>query len=213
MKIESSRGIILRTRPLTETSLIVNWLTPEFGRVSTAAKGARRPKSPFSGKLDLFYEADLSFARSNRSDLHTLREVSLRETHAVLRRELGSLQQAGYAAALIEQTTESDTPLPDIFDLFCGFVNHVAASEAKPRNVFAFELRLLRALGLEPDAEEKFPEATRRLMSELTESPWEDLVKLRATTAQARGIQQFLHGFLIYQFGKLAAGRHGALGA
>src|SRR5690349_13798465 len=186
MKIESSRGIILRTRPLTETSLIVNWLTPEFGRVSTAAKGARRPKSPFSGKLDLFYEADFSFARSSRSDLHTLREVSLRETHAILRRELGSLQQAGYAAALIEQTTESDTPLAEIYDLFSSFVNHVASSEAKPRNVFAFELKLLRALGLEPDAEEKFPEATRQLISELTESPWDGLVKLRATTAQAR---------------------------
>src|SRR6185369_12632468 len=101
---ERATGIILRTRPLTETSLIVNWLTPEFGRVSTAAKGARRPKSPFAGKLDLFYEADFSFSRSRRSDLHALREVNLRRTHAELRRELGALQQAGYGAALIVQT-------------------------------------------------------------------------------------------------------------
>src|ERR1051325_7689890 len=96
---ESSIGIVLRTRPFTETSLIVNWLTPELGRISTVAKGARRPKSPFLGKLDLFYVAEFSFARSRRSELHTLREVSLRETHVPLRRELGYVQQAAYAAA------------------------------------------------------------------------------------------------------------------
>src|SRR6516164_9889293 len=112
--IENATGLVLRTRPLTETSLIVQWLTPNFGRLATVAKGARRPKSPFRGKLDLFYLADFSFNRSRRSELHALREVSLRETHPGLRRELGCLQQASYGVALIEQTTETETPLPAI---------------------------------------------------------------------------------------------------
>ncbi|HXA44461.1 MAG TPA: recombination protein O N-terminal domain-containing protein, partial [Candidatus Angelobacter sp.] len=56
--IKNATGIILRTRPLTETSLIVHWLTPDLGRLATVAKGARRPKSPFAGRLDLFYVAD-----------------------------------------------------------------------------------------------------------------------------------------------------------
>ena len=109
--IQTATGIILRTRPLTETSLIVHWLTPNFGRMATVAKGARRPKSPFLGKLDLFYLADFSFSRSRRSDLHILREVSLRETHGPLRQNLASLRQAAYAAAFIEQATETETPL------------------------------------------------------------------------------------------------------
>ena len=70
---ERSQGIILRIRPLTESSLIVHWLAPESGRLSTVAKGAKRPKSPFRGKLDLFFAAEFSFHRSRRSDLHTLR--------------------------------------------------------------------------------------------------------------------------------------------
>ena len=82
---ESATGLILRTRPLTETSLIVHWLTPDIGRLATVAKGARRAKSPFLGKLDLFYLADFSFSRSRRSDLHTLREVSLRNPQGALR--------------------------------------------------------------------------------------------------------------------------------
>ena len=61
------------------------WLTPAEGRLATVAKGARRHKSPFLGKLDLFYQAEFSFARSRRSGLHTLREVRLLETREALR--------------------------------------------------------------------------------------------------------------------------------
>src|SRR5512139_17835 len=98
--VERTSGLILRTYPLTETSLIVHWLTPAMGRLATVAKGARRPKSPFRGKLDLFYEADFSFNRSRRSELHNLREVTVRETHSVLRQDLACLQQAAHCAAL-----------------------------------------------------------------------------------------------------------------
>src|ERR1700679_3357584 len=103
MNLARTTGLVLRTRPLTETSLIVQWLTRDFGRLATVAKGARRNKSPFRGQLDLFYLADLSFARSGRSELHTLREVKLRETHPGLRQDLAHLQQASYCALLIEQ--------------------------------------------------------------------------------------------------------------
>ena len=71
--IETATGLILRTRPLTETSLIVNWLTPDAGRIATVAKGARRTKSPFLGGLDLFYLADFSFSRSRRSPVSRAR--------------------------------------------------------------------------------------------------------------------------------------------
>src|SRR5580700_11628958 len=111
---ETGTGLILRTRPLTDTSLIIHWLTPDFGRMATVAKGARRPKSPFAGKLDLFYLAEFSFQRSRRSELHQLREVSLKETHAAIREELEYLQQASYCTALVEPTTEMETPLPEI---------------------------------------------------------------------------------------------------
>src|SRR5215467_6483579 len=115
---ESASGLILRTRRLTETSLIVHWLTPALGRLATVAKGALRPKSPFRGKLDLFYLAEFSFVRSRRSELHTLREASLRATNSALRQDLAYLRQASYCAALVEQTTEMDTPLPGVYEFF-----------------------------------------------------------------------------------------------
>src|SRR6266699_2815604 len=118
--IETTTGVVLRKRPLTETSLIVQWLTPTLGRIATMAKGGRRPKSPFRGKLDLLYLADFSFSRSRRSELHTLHEVVLRNTHRAWREELDCLQLASYFLLLIAQTTETDTPLPAIFQLLAS---------------------------------------------------------------------------------------------
>jgi DNA repair protein RecO (recombination protein O) len=209
---ESASGIILRTRPLTETSLIVHWLTPDFGRIATVGKGARRPKSPFAGKLDLFYAADFSFSRSRRSELHTLREVQLRETHGAIRQDISKLQQAGYAAAFIEQATETDTPLPEIFELIHGFLKHLCAQKPAPQNIFALELKLLRELGLEPASKEaRLTPGAKKIVQMLTESDWTKNSQLKLSGPQTVEIRQFLHGFLIFHLGKLPRGRAAAV--
>jgi len=210
--IEAATGLVLRTRSLTETSLIVQWLTPSLGRVATVAKGARRPKSPFHGKLDLFYRADFSFSRSRRSELHTLREVGLRDTHPMLRRELAYLRQASYAAALIEQTTEAETPLPGIFDLMNGLLNHLPGRPPQPQAIFAFELRLLVELGLQPDlAESSLKPGTRQLVKAFTESDWPLVSRARLSQEQFDELRNFLHGYLVYHLERIPRGREAAL--
>jgi len=210
--IESTTGLILRTRPFTETSLIVHWLTPNFGRIATVAKGARRPKSPFLGKLDLFYLADFSFSRSQRSDLHALREVSLRKTHSALRQNLPLLHQAAYATTFIEQATETETPLPAIYDLTLGFLGHLCEHPAKPQMVFAFELKLLHELGLKPNlAKTKLSTGVKKIIQTLIQNDWPACTRLKLAGAQTSELREFLHGFLIFHFGRLPKGREKTL--
>lgn len=202
--IESATGLILRIWPLTETSLIVEWLTAEAGRMSTSAKGARRPRSPFLGKLDVFYEADFTFSRSRRSELHTLREVRLRATHDALRRDLGRLAQAAYCVKLIEQTTETDTPVPRIYELMRGVVNHLDTHPAQPQLIFAFELKLLRELGLQPDpARTSLDARGRELLVRLLESDWAGISEMALSASEINDLRLFLHGYLIYHLGRI----------
>lgn len=211
--IEHAHGLILRTRPLTETSLIVHWLTPEFGRFSTVARGARRPRSPFRGKLDLFYLADFAFIRSRRSELHTLTEVSLRETHAALRQELARLQQASSCAALVEQATEIETPLPAIFELMRNLLSVLSQNPPQPRNIFAFELKLLNELGLKPDlVNSRLTPGTEKIMKALLENDWRKISQLQLSGPQNTELNRFLHGFLIYHLERIPRGRNAALG-
>ena len=209
---ESATGLVLRARPLTETSLITHWLTPDFGRIATVAKGARRAKSPFAGKLDLFYFADFSFSRSHSSDLHNLREVKLHKTHSAIREDMTKLQQAAYAAAFIEQATETETPLPGIFELMRGFITHLCEQKPLPQNIFALELKLLRELGLEPDLKAtRLTPGVKKVIQTLADSDWTKGSRLKLSAAQSGELRQFLHDFLILHLGRLPRGRAMAL--
>ena len=210
--IESATGVVLRTQRLTETSLIVRWLTRDSGRLTTVAKGARRTNSPFAGKLDLFVEADFTFSRSQRSDLHGLREVSVNEFHLPLREDVGRLQAAAYCTALLEQTTETETPLPGLFELFTGLLAQLTRAEPRPRLIFAFELKLLEVLGLFPALDRtSLKTPTRELVHALARGGWSDVDGLKPATASVKELSTFLHGFLIHHLGKVPRGRATAL--
>ena len=210
--IESATGLILRTRPLTETSLIVHWLTRDSGRIATVAKGARRPKSPFVGKLDMFYLADFSFSRSRRSSLHTLRELALRETYPILRQDLSRLRKAAYAAAFVETATEPETPLTAIYDLMRIFLAQLQSGPA-PHIIFVFDLKMLQELGLEPDLENasNLTPGAKKIMQTLTQADWPDTLRLRLSRAQFAEIKRFLDAHLLYHLGRVPKSRSAAV--
>ncbi|MBM3847337.1 MAG: DNA repair protein RecO [Verrucomicrobia bacterium] len=208
MSDERAVGVILRTRPLTETSLIAYWLTAEQGRVATVAKGARRPKSPFRGKLDLFHVADFTFARSRRSDLHTLREMELLRTHGSLRTDLGKLEKAAYFAGFIELATESDTPIPEFHDLMIAVLGHLDSFPATSETVIGFEIQALDLLGLSPDwSRVRIPEPVKKLAVELAHFDWSQAGVPTGDGRWGTALKTFLHGFLIQHLGRLPYGR------
>jgi DNA repair protein RecO (recombination protein O) len=205
---ERATGLIVRLRPLTETSLIAHWLTPDLGRLATVAKGARRPKSPFRGKLDLFHLADFSFVRSRRSELHALREAELRQTHPTLRRDLASLEQASYAVAFIELATETETPLPTPFLLLQQFLAHLDQHPPDPLPWLSFELRLLEELGFSAvAANPRLTPGTTRILEQALALPWEAISKLKPSAGQLRELNHFLCDFIGQQLGQLPRGR------
>jgi len=205
---ERTTGIILRTRPLTETSLIVHWLTPDLGRLATVAKGARRLKSPFAGKLDLFFRADFSFVRSRRSDLHGLREVSVRDFNPILRTNLAYLEQAAYCARLLELGTETETPLPGFYEMFAGVLILLSGQPKDHRAVHAFEARLLRELGIMPDlARGPLTPAGRAHFTQIARAEWSELPEIALAEAQSIEIGRYLRGLIAFHFDRVPAGR------
>ncbi len=209
MNVSRTAGLVLRVRPLTDSSLIVNWLTKDFGRVATVAKGARRAKSSFRGQLDLFYLSDISFAHSRRSELHTLREAHLANSHPGLRRDLIYVQQASYCAALIEQTAEPDTAMPAIFESLSGLLKIMPEHPAKPQTIFAFELKWLHELGLKPNlSESSLTPGSKMIVERLFEMDWPGIFQLRLSEEQTRELRLFLHGFIIYHLERIPRGRN-----
>lgn len=192
---EHATGLALRLYSLTETSLVVHWLTEKQGRIATVAKGARRPKSPFRGKLDLFHLAEFSFRLSRRSDLHTLAEVALVKTFPALRQNWKALEMASRGVKRIERATETGTPLPGIFQLLTGFL---CCMEKVPLEMagLAFDIKLLDELGLQPHWEEtRLQPGIRKTGQVMQKESWETLSRLKPSPGQARELRRFVDGF------------------
>ncbi len=146
--VETTPAIVMRLTRLTETSLIVHWLSADYGIVKTVAKGARRPKSPFAGKLDLFFGAEISFTLARRGELHALREIVVAEWREGLRRNYGSVLMAAYFCQLLEAAIEPEHPEPDLHDLLRRALDHLNAAPPALRALRHFERELARSLGV-----------------------------------------------------------------
>jgi DNA repair protein RecO (recombination protein O) len=146
--METTEAILLRKRKFSDTSLIVSWCTESFGCVQTMAKGARRAKSPFAGRLDLFFEAEISIVRSRKSDLHTLTEVVLKNPFPGIRSNYLRTQTAAYFVELIEICTERDHREPELFGLLRRAFGFLDAHATTPRAVAHFETELARIAGV-----------------------------------------------------------------
>jgi hypothetical protein len=73
---ETTEAILLRRARFGESSYVLIWLSPEHGKIRTAARGTARKDSKLRGRLDLFYHAEVQFAAGRKSDLHALRELT-----------------------------------------------------------------------------------------------------------------------------------------
>jgi len=146
--VQSTAAILLRKRKFSETSLIVSWCTESLGCIQTVAKGARRTKTPFAGKLDLFFEAEISIVPSRKSTLHTLTEVVLKNPVAGIRKNYLRTQTAAYFVELIEICTERDHREPELFALLRRAFGYLDANDPDLRAVSHFETELARIAGV-----------------------------------------------------------------
>lgn len=146
--MQTTAAILLRKTRFSETSLIVSWFTHDFGRLKTVVKGALRPKSRFAGVLDLFYDCDISIARSAKSELHTLREARLCDARLGLRTDHRRVALAAYFVELIELTTESEHAAPELYDLLRRAFHFLDEKPAEARALLHFESELARMLGI-----------------------------------------------------------------
>jgi DNA repair protein RecO (recombination protein O) len=142
----------MRRSRLTETSLIVHWLSPEQGRLKTVAKGALRPRNPLGGVLDLFHRCEIQFQRARSGELHALREAVLLESFPGVRTSLHRVGLAAYAIELIERATEKETPVPELYDLLERALGYLNVQPATRRALHHFEAELVRLLGISEPA-------------------------------------------------------------
>ena len=69
MPLYQDEGVVLRTVKLGEADRIVTLLTRDHGKIRAVAKGVRRTKSRFGGRLEPFMRVSLLIAEGRSLDV------------------------------------------------------------------------------------------------------------------------------------------------
>ena len=114
--ILKSNAIVLAISAFSQTSHIITWLTRDYGRVTTAAKGACRVKSALLGQYDLFYTNELLFyRRSSHNGIHAIRECAPLNFREELRADWRAASAARYLTDLTARLSVS-TAAREVYD-------------------------------------------------------------------------------------------------
>lgn len=147
---EKAEAITIRLTDFSETSQVASFYTREFGRVSCLAKGAKRARNNFEGRLDLLCHNEIVFLRKTRTTLHILTECRLLDRFMGLRADVSRLYAALYAAELVREMTPEAEGQPDVFALLLGTLRALSSGEQVDKALLLFEVRLLALAGLAP---------------------------------------------------------------
>ncbi|MFQ5967515.1 MAG: DNA repair protein RecO [Acidimicrobiia bacterium] len=112
MGLRRDQGIVLRGYPFGEADRVVVFLSPNHGMVRAVAKGVRKTKSRFGGRLEPFNQVDLVLYEGRNLD--TVTQVTPIDVFPHLRQDLDKVTVAGTmteAAGLVVQEGESSVRL------------------------------------------------------------------------------------------------------
>jgi DNA repair protein RecO (recombination protein O) len=146
-----THGIVLRSLRYGEADRILHLYTPDRGRVSAIAKGVRRARSRFGGRLEPFFRLSLVLYEG-RGDLLTVTSAETLAAHPRLREDAGALDGAARACEAVARVFDDGEPHGGVYHLLA---NELALLDREPAragraNALAFRLKLLLAAGFAP---------------------------------------------------------------
>lgn len=148
MAIRSDQGIVLRGYPFGESHRVVVLMSPNHGKLRTVAKGVRKTKSRFGGRLEPMTHVDLVLYEGKNLD--TITQVSVIDGFPNLRNDLDRVLAAGTMIEVVDAVVQEDDPSLRMFLLLQRGLKVLDDAPPHPDLVTAFLLKAADILGMAP---------------------------------------------------------------
>ncbi|MDN7671916.1 DNA repair protein RecO [Burkholderia oklahomensis] len=142
-RIAEQPAFVLHSHPYRETSLVIDVLTRDHGRIALVAKGAKRPHSALRGVLQTFQPLSLSW--SGKSELRTL--TGAEWVGGMLPLAGDALLCGFYVNELLVKFCAREDPHPPLFKHYLVTLTRLAHGEPPVQVLRSFERVLLRETG------------------------------------------------------------------
>ncbi len=149
MAVYKSKGIVLRSIRYGEADRILDLYTEDFGLISAIAKGIRRTKSRFGGRLEPL--SCVEFLAYEGKTLDTITQVEVLRSFRGVREDLTRLEAAGGMIGVIRALSGGDEADRRIFNLLYHALDTLESRAEDAKSVeAAFGLKLSILAGYTP---------------------------------------------------------------
>jgi DNA repair protein RecO (recombination protein O) len=144
-------ALVLRTYKLGEADRIVVFLTRDRGKKRGVAKGARRPRSRFTGALEPLTEVQVAYFERERRELVGLNYAETQRSPLLLGNP-EALGHVGYFAELLDEWAQEADADDRLYRLGASMLDAMAADVPIDALARYFEYWLLRLQGVYPES-------------------------------------------------------------
>jgi DNA repair protein RecO (recombination protein O) len=148
MALVHDQGIVLRGFPFGEADRVVVILSPNNGKLRTVAKGVRKTKSRFGGRLEPFTHVDLVLYEGR--NMYTVTQAEVIEAFPVLRADLDKVLTASTMVEAIDAVTQENESSLRAFLLLQRGLKTLEIGSVHPDLVTAFLLGVAEVVGIAP---------------------------------------------------------------
>src|SRR4051812_11672316 len=148
------QAVVLRSIRYGEADRILHLYSRDRGRIGAIAKGARKPKSRFGGRLEPFFRLELML-HEGRGDLMTVTGVTTVDGYPRLRSDGAAIGAGARACDAVLRLLDAAEPNPPAYHLLCRYLE-LLDTPGNPRSVslevaLSFRLKLALAAGFAPE--------------------------------------------------------------
>lgn len=150
MSIHKTEAIVLRRHDFGETSLIVNFYTRDFGKLSGILKGIKKEPAKFASTLELFSYNEIIFYRKRNSSLHLVTQCDVRDNFNLLRQNISRIGVASLLMELLDAIMPPEDKNEDIFDLTLASLRELGLNCNSDKIATIFKIKILALSGFKP---------------------------------------------------------------
>ncbi len=150
-KTYTAKALVLKRTKLGESDIIATFLLDDGSQLRAVAKGARKPSSAFSSRLEIFSLCDLLLVQGKNLDI--VKEARLINAHTHLKTDIDMFKAASPVVEFLDKASQIGLEVPRIFDLSAKTLatfSLVETNDEMLKLTVAFLLKALAFMGFKP---------------------------------------------------------------
>ncbi|MFA6216081.1 MAG: DNA repair protein RecO [Candidatus Omnitrophota bacterium] len=150
MPIHKAQAIVLNRYDVRETSIIVNFFTKEFGKITGILKGIRTDPRKFASTVERFSCNDIVFYRKRNTPVHLVSQCDTQDNFNQIRSDITKISMASLAVEIVHAVMEHEDLNGDVFELILTTLKELAVTANPERVMTIFKIKILSLSGFKP---------------------------------------------------------------